>query len=196
MVSLLGTGKAKLAVFTHRCPPFVRRRGQGAGRSAARAHAPTRAGASCRKRGTAEPVDEGFGRKARGVKVREKEDLSSRRSSRQQRRSARAEARADAAPVKEEIFEVGEAGMAVGDLAARLAVTPGEVVKTLFRKGLMVAVNQVPAPRRAAARRAARAALQASLRGSWLQVVAAVCLHRAAGEQRTGRGAGLCCVGA
>jgi len=142
-------------------------------------------------------VDEGFGRKARGVKVREKEDLSSRRSSRQQRRSARAEARADAAPVKEEIFEVGEAGMAVGDLAARLAVTPGEVVKTLFRKGLMVAVNQVPAPRRAARARAiaaphagcaASGALHDSFCSSWLRVVAAAYVPRASGEQRTGRG--------
>lgn len=87
-------------------------------------------------------MDEGFGRKAKGVKNREKEDLGSRRSSRLQRRAARAEARADAAPVKEEIFEVGEAGMLVADLAARLATSPGDIVKTLFRKGLMVAVNQ------------------------------------------------------
>jgi len=111
--------------------------------------------------------------------------------------AARAEARADAAPVKEEIFEVGEAGMAVGDLAARLAVTPGEVVKTLFRKGLMVAVNQVPAPRRAARARAiaaphagcaASGALHDSFCSSWLRVVAAAYVPRASGEQRTGRG--------
>ena len=85
--------------------------------------------------------DEGFGRKARGVK-REKEDLGSRRTSRNQRRVARAEARADAAPVKEDIIEVGEAGMPVAELSERLACTPADIVKTLFRKGLMVAVNQ------------------------------------------------------
>jgi len=157
------------------------------------------AGAPRRKRGPAEPVDEGFGRKARGVKVREKEDLSSRRSSRQQRRSARAEARADAAPVKEEIFEVGEAGMAIGDLAARLAVTPGEVVKTLFRKGLMVAVNQVPAPRlapRAQRKRGAPRRLRrpASFLPRLLAAGGRRCLCAwASGEERSGRrGAALC----
>ncbi len=116
-----------------------------------------------------------------------------------QRRSARAEARADAAPVKEEIFEVGEAGMAIGDLAARLAVTPGEVVKTLFRKGLMVAVNQVPAPRlapRAQRKRGAPRRLRrpASFLPRLLAAGGRRCLCAwASGEERSGRrGAALC----
>jgi len=45
--------------------------------------------------------------------------------------------------VREDIFEVGEEGLSVGELATRLAVSSGEVVKTLFMKGIMVQVNQV-----------------------------------------------------
>lgn len=45
--------------------------------------------------------------------------------------------------VREDIIEVGLVGMAVGDLADRLAVNPSEVVKALFLKGVMVQVNQV-----------------------------------------------------
>jgi hypothetical protein len=71
--------------------------------------------------------------------------MTARRSSRAQRRMDRADARSAAAPVREEIFEVGEEGMPVQDLAARLALPPGEVVKALFMKGIMVQVNQVGA---------------------------------------------------
>jgi translation initiation factor IF-2 len=58
----------------------------------------------------------------------------------------RAEARTASAPVREEIFEVGDEGMMVQELANRLAVSTGEVVKTLFMQGIMVQVNQVCAP--------------------------------------------------
>ena len=33
--------------------------------------------------------------------------------------------------------------MSVGELATRLAINEGEVIKTLFKRGLMVQVNQV-----------------------------------------------------
>lgn len=46
---------------------------------------------------------------------------------------------------QEEIFEVGSEGMSVGELADRLAVNGGDVLKALFMKGIMAQVNQVPA---------------------------------------------------
>lgn len=43
---------------------------------------------------------------------------------------------------KEEIFDVPPVGLAVGELAERLAVNSAEVVKVLFTKGVMVQINQ------------------------------------------------------
>ena len=51
--------------------------------------------------------------------------------------------RRDAAPVREDIFEIGLEGMSVTELSQRLALPTGDVVKTLFMKGIMVQVNQV-----------------------------------------------------
>ena len=45
--------------------------------------------------------------------------------------------------VQEDIFEVGEEGLSVQDLANLLAVKPGSIVKSLFGRGIMVQVNQV-----------------------------------------------------
>ena len=45
--------------------------------------------------------------------------------------------------VQEEIFEVGSEGMPIDELAEKLAVNQGEIIKTLFMKGIMVSVNQV-----------------------------------------------------
>ncbi len=44
------------------------------------------------------------------------------------------------------LLQVGDEGMPVEELANRLAVPPGEVVKILFMKGIMVQVNQVRGP--------------------------------------------------
>lgn len=77
------------------------------------------------------------------VQERTKQDPTARRSSRAQRRMERADARAAAAPVREEIFEVGDEGMSVSEVSQRLAVSPAEVVKSLFMQGIMVQVNQV-----------------------------------------------------
>ena len=59
------------------------------------------------------------------------------------RRRDRAIAREAAAPIRQDVFEVGEEGLPVMELATTLAVTPSEVVKILFMKGIMVQVNQV-----------------------------------------------------
>lgn len=74
-------------------------------------------------------------------------EVQSRRQSRQQRKMARQEQNRANRPVREEIFEVGPEGMPVQEVAQRLAVSPGEVVKRLFMKGIMAQVNQVLVPR-------------------------------------------------
>ncbi|KAL3688306.1 hypothetical protein R1sor_014615 [Riccia sorocarpa] len=58
------------------------------------------------------------------------------------RKAAKAELARAAAPVRVDILEVGKEGMSVQDLAAKLAVNDGEVVKTLFMKGIATMVNQ------------------------------------------------------
>ena len=45
--------------------------------------------------------------------------------------------------MREDIFEIGVEGMSVTELSQRLALPTGDVVKTLFMKGIMVQVNQV-----------------------------------------------------
>ncbi|CAL5226196.1 g9032 [Coccomyxa viridis] len=70
-------------------------------------------------------------------------NAAARRGSRAQRRMDRAEAKRDAAPVREEIFEIGVEGMSVTELSQRLALPTGDIVKSLFMKGIMVQVNQV-----------------------------------------------------
>lgn len=72
---------------------------------------------------------------------KEKVNIAGRRKSRQSRRQGRQEEAAANAAVREEIFEVGAEGMSVADLSAMLAVTPTEVVKLLFMRGVMVQVN-------------------------------------------------------
>ena len=46
-----------------------------------------------------------------------------------------------ALPLSQDIFEVGDEGMGLTDLAKRLAVPSGELLKTLFMKGIMSTVN-------------------------------------------------------
>ena len=41
---------------------------------------------------------------------------------------------------------MGSEGMPIDELAEKLAVNQGEIIKTLFMKGIMVSVNQVPPP--------------------------------------------------
>ncbi|CAM6092922.1 unnamed protein product [Calypogeia fissa] len=65
-----------------------------------------------------------------------------RKQTKASRKAVKAEAARAAAPVKVDILEVGKEGMSVADLAAKLAVNDGEVVKTLFLKGIATMVNQ------------------------------------------------------
>ena len=46
-------------------------------------------------------------------------------------------------PGKEEIFEVGNEGLSVADVAANLALSPEQVIADLFMVGIMANVNQV-----------------------------------------------------
>ena len=45
-----------------------------------------------------------------------------------------------AAPEREEIFEIPLQGMSLQELADRLATGQGEIIASLFRKGIMVQV--------------------------------------------------------
>jgi len=78
----------------------------------------------------------------RGPK-RGKQTASARRQTRGTRRREREIAREAGAAVRQELFEVGDEGMPVFELAETLALGAAEVVKILFMKGLMVQVNQV-----------------------------------------------------
>lgn len=67
---------------------------------------------------------------------------SGRKMTKASRKAARVQAAKAAAPVKVDILEVGKQGMSVPDLADKLAVNDGEIVKTLFLKGIVTTVNQ------------------------------------------------------
>lgn len=71
----------------------------------------------------------------------QKINLAGRRKARQNRKAERKQEALAAAPVREEIFEVGPDGMSVPDLAEMLAVPAVDIVKRLFMKGLAVQVN-------------------------------------------------------
>ena len=83
---------------------------------------------------------------AKDSPARGKQSVSSRRESRFTRRRERAIAREAGAAVRQDIFEVGDEGMAVAELAETLAINPAEVVKILFMKGIMVQMNQACPP--------------------------------------------------
>ncbi|KAJ8761976.1 hypothetical protein K2173_006578 [Erythroxylum novogranatense] len=59
-----------------------------------------------------------------------------RKWSKASRKAARLQAAKDAAPVKVEILEVGEKGMLVEDLAYNLAISEGEILGSLYSKGI------------------------------------------------------------
>ncbi len=99
---------------------------------------------------TRDDKPDGAGRRnqagGRGIRTRQlqgAQDIGARRSNRAQRKAARFEERLANQDVREEIFEVGPEGMPVAELATKLAINAGEVVKVLFMKGIMVQVNQV-----------------------------------------------------
>jgi len=123
---------ARAAGFGPDRPPS---RGPGAGRGSGR-------GRGVGGRGGFDARGAGFDARDKGrPRQSAAEKIEARRSARSNRKQARADA-ADVA-VAEDIFEVGPDGMAVADLAAKLAIPPTAVVKSLFLKGVMVQVNQV-----------------------------------------------------
>jgi translation initiation factor IF-2 len=81
--------------------------------------------------------------KGRGPGRREKVTAEMKRAARQSREQERLARLAAGRREREEIFEVGEAGMSLEDLAAAIQVDPSEVVRTLFMKGIVLSMNQV-----------------------------------------------------
>jgi hypothetical protein len=65
------------------------------------------------------------------------------RKAKQQRESDREEKAAGSRRDREEIFEVGEEGMSLEELAEQIQVEPSEIVRSLFMKGIMLSMNQV-----------------------------------------------------
>lgn len=65
------------------------------------------------------------------------------RRAKQQRESDREEKAAGSRRDREEIFEVGEEGMSLEELAEQIQVEPSEIVRSLFMKGIMLSMNQV-----------------------------------------------------
>ena len=65
------------------------------------------------------------------------------RKAKQQREFGREEKAAGSRRDREEIFEVGEEGMSLEELAEQIQVEPSEIVRSLFMKGIMLSMNQV-----------------------------------------------------
>ncbi|KAJ9508183.1 hypothetical protein QJQ45_021549, partial [Haematococcus lacustris] len=74
---------------------------------------------------------------------KEKVTAEMRRAARKLREKARDEKAAAARKEKEEIFEVGEEGMSLEQLADIIQVDPSEIVRSLFMKGITLSMNQV-----------------------------------------------------
>jgi len=79
----------------------------------------------------------------KGGRRKEKVTAEMRRKARQLREAAREEKAASARRDREEIFEVGEEGMSLEELAEKIQVDPSDIVRTLFMKGIMLSMNQV-----------------------------------------------------
>eukprot|EP00245_Coleochaete_scutata_P012519 TRINITY_DN485_c0_g2_i1.p1 TRINITY_DN485_c0_g2~~TRINITY_DN485_c0_g2_i1.p1 ORF type:complete len:822 (+),score=235.76 TRINITY_DN485_c0_g2_i1:326-2467(+) len=106
--------------------------------------APKKASESRWKKG-----DEEKPRKRGAVKGGDDDELASvpgkkgtRKAYKAGKKMQREQAARDAAPVRQEILEVGKEGVSVAELSVLLAVTPAEVIKTLFMKSIVSTVNQ------------------------------------------------------
>jgi len=82
-------------------------------------------------------------KKKRGGGRSKKVTAEMKRRAAAERKVAREEAAASKRKDKEEIFEVGDEGMMLEDLAEALQEEPSELVRTLFMKGIMLSMNQV-----------------------------------------------------
>lgn len=77
--------------------------------------------------------------------VQGKTQVRQRRATKAEKRQQRFEAEEYARPEREEIFEIPLQGMSLQELADRLATGQGEIIASLFRRGIMVQVS-LPAP--------------------------------------------------
>ena len=75
--------------------------------------------------------------------VQGKSQVRQRRASKAEKRQQRAEAEEMSRPEREEIFEIPLQGMSLQELADRLATGQGEIIASLFRRGIMVQVGLV-----------------------------------------------------
>ncbi len=66
--------------------------------------------------------------------------IRGRRQTKAEKRQQRYEEAEMARPEREEIFEIPMQGMSLQELADRLATGQGEIIASLFRKGIMVQV--------------------------------------------------------
>ena len=67
-----------------------------------------------------------------------------RRQSKAEKRQQRQEAEESARPEREEIFEIPLQGMSLQELADHLATGQGEIIASLFKRGIMVQVDPPP----------------------------------------------------
>jgi hypothetical protein len=81
--------------------------------------------------------------KKAGGKRKVKVTAEMKRKAAAERKSIREEKAFAGRREKEEIFEVGEEGMLLEELAERVQVEPSDLVRTLFMKGIMLSMNQV-----------------------------------------------------
>jgi len=116
-------------------------RGGGRGGGGGRAGGATVSGG---RGGAAPAAAGGYSRgKGRGPGKREKVTAEMKRAARQTREADRLVRLAAGRREREEIFEVGDAGMSLEALALAIQVDPSEVVRSLFMKGIILSMNQV-----------------------------------------------------
>ncbi|GIL67209.1 hypothetical protein Vafri_20631 [Volvox africanus] len=84
----------------------------------------------------------GKGKKGAG-KRKEKVTAEMKREARRQREAVRLEKEASRRRDKEEIFEVGDEGMSLDDLAALLQVAASDIVRSLFMRGITLSMSQM-----------------------------------------------------
>lgn len=77
-----------------------------------------------------------------GGRRKQKVTAEMKRRAAAQRKEEREEKAAGNRKEREEIFEVGDEGMSLEELADKVQVDPSELVRTLFMKGIMLSMNQ------------------------------------------------------
>lgn len=91
----------------------------------------------------ADDDDKKKGGKGKRKGRREKVTAEMKRKAREERAKERDVKARKARREREEIFEVGDGGMSLEDLADAIQVDPSDIVRSLFMKGIMLSMNQV-----------------------------------------------------